>query len=160
VQGVVDGIGNGIDDARNGRWGSALLNFGLAGVDIATAGKGSLLKNGVKEGAELALKRGGREVVEAGTQYTRSSLRLGQDMHKAYKADVVDPLNGLFKEYRLPSGRRIDFLDINGGTVFELKPFNPRAMRAGERQLEAYAEELRSIPEFSGRDWTKALEVY
>jgi hypothetical protein len=68
VQGVLDGIGNGIDDARKGKWGSALLNFGLAGIDIATAGKGSVLKNGVKEGAELALKRGGREVLEEGLE--------------------------------------------------------------------------------------------
>ncbi len=34
-------------------------------------------------------------------------------MHKAYKAGMIG------KEFRLPSGRRIDFLDIKNSTVYE-----------------------------------------
>ena len=49
------------------------------------------------------------------------------------------------KEYRLPSGRRIDFLDIPNATIYELKPNNPRAIKVGMKQLERYKKELETI---------------
>ena len=52
-------------------------------------------------------------LAKSGIQYTKSSLKLGQKMHKAYKAGMIG------KEFRLPSGRRIDFLDIKNSTVYE-----------------------------------------
>jgi hypothetical protein len=94
-------------------------------------------------------------------QYTKSSLKLGQEMHKAYKVGA----NGV-KEFRLPSGKRIDFLDINNSTIFELKPFNPRAMKAGQNQLNMYLREMNSpavlqkYPEFNGVNWKTILDTY
>jgi hypothetical protein len=78
--------------------------------------------------------------------YTRSSLQLGQQMHKVYKAGLHNPAKQMFKEYVLPSGRRIDFLDASKGIIYELKPFNPRAMKAGQNQLNMYMKELQSMP--------------
>lgn len=98
---------------------------------------------------------------KTGEQYTKSSLKLGQEMHNVYKVGS----DGI-KEFRLPSGKRIDFLDKNNGIIYELKPFNPRAMKAGENQLKMYLEEIRSpatlqkYPELKGINWETILETY
>jgi len=82
-------------------------------------------------------------------------------MHNAYKVGA----DGI-KEFRLPSGKRIDFLDVNNGIIYELKPFNPRAMKAGQKQLNMYLQEIQSPatllkhPEFRGIDWKTVLETY
>ncbi|WHY01333.1 DNRLRE domain-containing protein [Neobacillus sp. DY30] len=88
--------------------------------------------------------------------YTKSSLKLGQQMHKSYKVD--DVLEGVReKEFRLPSGKRIDFIDFEKKIIYELKPYNPRAMRQGNRQLERYKKE---VEEIYGGDWKTKLDVY
>ena len=65
-----------------------------------------------------------------------------------------------FKEFILPSGRRIDFLDVRNGIIYELKPNNPRAIRMGYEQLEKYMEELKTMPEFKGINWKTVLDKY
>lgn len=75
-------------------------------------------------------------------------------MHKAYRFGEAG------KEFRLPSGRRIDFLDIDNSTIYELKPFNPRAMQQGQNQLNTYMKELQTMPRFQGVDWKKVLDTY
>ena len=92
-------------------------------------------------------------------QYTKSNLRLGQQMHKSYKAGETI-LNKKTKEYVLPSGRRIDFLDRINGKVYELKPNNPRAIREGQKQLQRYIEELKTVPRFKDIQWEGILETY
>ncbi|GHV15297.1 hypothetical protein FACS1894169_06250 [Bacteroidia bacterium] len=94
-----------------------------------------------------------------GVNYTKSNLRLGQQMHKSYKVGLHDGVNGI-KEYRLPSGKRIDFLDIPNQTIFELKPFNPRAMKQGQIQLNMYLKELQTIQEYKGFNWKTTLDTY
>ncbi|HWZ03836.1 MAG TPA: RHS repeat-associated core domain-containing protein, partial [Mucilaginibacter sp.] len=84
---------------------------------------------------------------------------LGRAIHKAYKAELKDGIN-FFKEYVLPSGKRIDFLDAKNGIIYELKPNNARAIRQGEQQLQIYLNELKSMPEFKGINWKKVLDVY
>lgn len=94
-------------------------------------------------------------------QYTKSNLKLGQQMHNAYKLGE----NGI-KEFRLPSGKRIDFLDVKNGIIYELKPFNPRAIKAGENQLRMYLQEIQSPetllkhPELKGINWKTVLDKY
>lgn len=92
-------------------------------------------------------------------QYTKSNLRLGQQVHKSYKAAIADKID-LHKEFRLPSGCKIDFLDIKNYKVYELKPNNPRAIKAGIKQLNNYIEELKHMPEFKNKNWEGVLEVY
>jgi RHS repeat-associated protein len=94
------------------------------------------------------------EAVEITKPYTKSNLKLGQKMHKDYH------LGEFGKEFQLPSHRRIDFLDIENKTIYELKPFNPRAMKQGEKQLQKYKEELENIPRFKGWKWNTKLETY
>lgn len=76
-------------------------------------------------------------------------------MHKAYKVGA----NGV-KEFRLPSGRRIDFLDIDNGIIYELKPNNPRAILQGQKQLQMYMKELQTMPRFQGVNWKMVLDTY
>ncbi|MDO5665163.1 MAG: RHS repeat-associated core domain-containing protein [Bacteroidia bacterium] len=99
------------------------------------------------------------DVARVGPKYTKSSLKLGQQMHKAYKAGLDDGINTI-KEFRLPSGKRIDFLDIPNSTIYELKPFNPRGMKAGQKQLDMYMKELQTIPRYKGVEWKTVLETY
>jgi hypothetical protein len=53
-------------------------------------------------------------------QYTKSNLKLGQQKHFSYKEGLADDIT-TFKEFRLPSGKRIDFLDAANGKIYELK---------------------------------------
>ena len=64
------------------------------------------------------------------------------------------------KEFRLPSGKRIDFLDLNTNTIYELKPFNPRAMKAGNKQLQIYKQELQAMPQFRRTIFNTVLDTY
>lgn len=66
---------------------------------------------------------GGKALYKGGKNFTKSSPKLGQQMHKNYKVGA----EGL-KEFRLLSGR-IDFLDIRNGIIHELKPFRERCGR-------------------------------
>ncbi len=122
-----------------------------AGGEIAGLALGAVWK-----GISGFLAKQSSEIFSDGAiKYTKSSLELGQKMHKSYKVGV----DGI-KEFRLPSAKRIDFLDINNSTIYELKPFNPRAMKAGQNQLKTYMKELESMPEFKGINWKQKLDTY
>jgi hypothetical protein len=81
-----------------------------------------------------------------------SAAMRGQAAHKAY-----NPGSGYIKEYRLPSGTRVDAIDFQNRTIRELKPDNPRAIEEGKRQLQGYIRELQK--EFGGK-WTGILDTY
>lgn len=100
---------------------------------------------------------GARQVAtNTSTQFTKSSLQLGQQMHKIYKSGSV--LKGVrFKEFRLPSGKRVDFIDFQNKTIYELKPNNPRQIKAGYEQLNEYLQEVQSI---YGSGWKTVLDLY
>ena len=67
--------------------------------------------------------------------FTKSSATTGTKIHKEYKRH----LKGQGKEH-VVGKYRIDCVD--GDTIYELKPFNPKAARAGVRQLEKYNNAL------------------
>ncbi|MGV3242990.1 hypothetical protein [Streptococcus suis] len=88
--------------------------------------------------------------------YTKSNLKLGQDVHKEYKAENV--LKGYReKEFTLPSGKRVDFIDFENNIVYELKPNNKNQIRKGDKQLQGYIDELISE---TGEQWTGVLDTY
>lgn len=59
-------------------------------------------------------------------------------------ADVADDVTKI-KEYVLPSGKRVDFIDFENKIVYELKPNNPNQIRKGTKQLAGYLEEITSV---------------
>ncbi len=100
----------------------------------------------------------GVEVVVAkrGVQYTKSSLKLGQEMHTAYKAGLADGVT-TFKEFTGIKGIRPDFVDFGTKTIYELKPFNPRQIQLGTKQLNNY----KSLFEQNyGGTWKTVLDHY
>lgn len=105
-----------------------------------------------------AITEEGTKIISKG-EYMRSNLKLGRDIHNAYKAEEVTQGLGR-KEFRLPSGKRIDYIDIENKTIYVLKPFNPQQIKAGEKQLQMYMEELQAMPEYKGIQWKKVLDVY
>ncbi len=135
------------NNLADGNYVGAAANFGMALVELFTAGAASEYKVAAR-------------TVKSGIKYTKSSLQLGQQIHKAYKAGLHNPAKQMFKEFVLPSGRRIDFLDASKGIIYELKPFNPRAMKEGQNQLNLYMRELQTMPEFKGINWKTVLETY
>lgn len=88
--------------------------------------------------------------------YTKSNLDLGKKVHKEYKASDVDNITK-FKEYTLPSGKRVDFIDFENKTIYELKPYNPRQIKNGTKQLENYLKEIEDV---YGDGWTTVLDTY
>ena len=128
--------------------------LGTAISAVAMAGEQVLSVFPFGKSASLATQ-GSKCVTGNAATYTRSSLQLGQRMHREYKLGAEG-----IKEFRLPSGKRIDFLDISNGIVYELKPFNPRSMKAGLKQLQMYIDELKTMPQFKGIDWKSVLDTY
>ena len=88
--------------------------------------------------------------------YTKSSLELGKKVHKEYMYDVADGVNKI-KEYVLPSGKRVDFIDFENKIVYELKPNNPNQIRKGTKQLAGYLEEIEAV---FGKGWSSVLDTY
>ena len=88
--------------------------------------------------------------------YTKSNLELGKKVHKEYMSDVADDVNKI-KEYVLPSGKRVDFIDFENKIVYELKPNNPNQIRKGTKQLAGYLEEIETV---FGKGWSSVLDTY
>ena len=88
--------------------------------------------------------------------FTKSNLKLGQKVHKEYKSDLHNNISQ-FKEYRLPSGKRIDYIDFDSKTIYELKPHNPKQIAKGKKQLNEY---LKEVEELYGPGWKTVLDTY
>ncbi|HEM3512047.1 hypothetical protein [Streptococcus suis] len=88
--------------------------------------------------------------------YTKTNLKLDQDLYKEYK--VEDVLDGVReKEFTLPSGKRVDFIDFENKIIHELKPNNPNQIKLGNKQLQGYLDELEAITDYK---WTGILDTY
>ena len=79
--------------------------------------------------------------------FTKSTRSAGTQIHKGYKVGMPG------KEYDKIKGIRIDYLDMDNKVIYELKPFNPRSVKQGVRQLEKYNQKLDG-------EYKMVLEVY
>jgi len=61
------------------------------------------------------------------------------------------------KEFREILGIRPDFVDFSTKTIYELKPFNPRAMQQGWKQLYKYQS---LFEQNYGGTWNIVLDTY
>ncbi len=86
-----------------------------------------------------------------------SATKRGKEMHAKYKAE--DELAGHGKkEVPLDNGKfRADYIDFDNNVIYELKPNNPRAIRAGKKQLANYKKLAEK--EFN-RTFTTHLDTY
>ena len=147
---------------------------GLTGAELAGLEKAdALLVSQKVEYEDVWDLRNAGDVLESGTSsgvtfksqyeiptdekgYTKSSLDLGKKVHKEYMSDVADDVNKI-KEYVLPSGKRVDFIDFENKIVYELKPNNPNQIRKGTKQLAGYLEEIETV---YGKGWSSVLDTY
>ena len=83
------------------------------------------------------------------------ATQLGREKHREFKSDEVSDTK--LKEYTLPSGKRVDFIDFDNKAVWELKPNNKRAKKLGAKQLNEYKNEIESI---HGKGWSSVLDTY
>jgi len=126
--------------------------FGVAGQEVSVAA----IKVPVRSLLETAVGQAGKIAAKEGVQYTKSTLQLGQQIHKAYK--VGDVVKGVaMKEFREIPGIRPDFVDFSTKTIYELKPFNLRAMQQGLKQLSKYQS---AFEKAYGGTWKTILDTY
>ena len=160
VRGAVgDGIGVIVDVA------AAAIPFVPGGVGLARNGaKAAKALNAIDNAADAA--KGAETVLDAGTDAAKAAdsvnpirggdnihTQLGKQKHKEY-----NPGEGYIKEYKLPSGKRADAVNFETGDVRELKPNNKRAVKQGEKQVQAYRDELQKrFPEI---EWIWHVDVY
>lgn len=114
-------------------------------AEVAAAGMGLIpfVGGDLKEGAQAIIKESAQSAAKEAAQnagkkasglregrtfksqydipvneqgYTKSSLQLGRDVHKEYKVKSVNNTT-TFKEYTLPSGKRVDFIDFETKTI-------------------------------------------
>lgn len=114
---------------------------------------GDMLESGTSSGRTFKSQY---EIPTNEKGYTKSSLELGKKVHKEYMSDVADDVNKI-KEYVLPSGKRVDFIDFENKIVYELKPNNPNQIRKGTKQLAGYLEEIETV---FGKGWSSVLDTY
>jgi len=83
-------------------------------------------------------------------------------VHKEYKIDAEN-FTTKRKEYTLPSGKRVDFIDFDNKIIYELKPNNSTQIRNGTKQLQGYLDEITDLgkidPDWAG-EWTTVLDTY
>lgn len=91
-----------------------------------------------------------------GAKFTHSTAKLGWKMHNSYKSGLADKIIR-FKEFRGIRGIRPDFVDFSTKTIYELKPFNPRAIKQGVQQLKKYKALFEK--EYGGT-WKTVLDLY
>ena len=57
----------------------------------------------------------------------------------------------------MPSGKRIDYIDFDSKTIYELKPHNPKQIAKRKKQLNEY---LKEVEELYGPGWKTVLDTY
>jgi hypothetical protein len=98
-------------------------------VMLIAAKSVSTSATGITQAAKTTTVATESTTAKGGAQYTKSSLKLGQQMHKAYHAGEVG------KEFRRIPGIRPDFVDLGTKIIYELKPFNPKRYSIGNSTI-------------------------
>lgn len=159
-------VGSGKDiyqGINNGDWVQFSIGIAGLGLDIATAGTGSLVKGGLKTVGKAAARELAENAAEfavkeaAGEAFTKSSMKLGREVHSYYKAGFADKITR-FKEFRDVPGVRPDYVDFGTNTIYELKPFNKNGAKSGAKQLKKYKREFEKF--YPGTTWSTVLDHY
>lgn len=141
-------------------------------ADLANAGlyilEGDYTNAGISAAAMVPLIGGiattgknawkaGDVINSLGSNYTKSSLKNGINVHKFYKLEDVIPGHAI-KEYRGINGIRPDFVDIDKHIIYELKPGNKNGILNGYKQLNKYKSIFENY--YPGSKWSTILELY
>jgi Restriction endonuclease fold toxin 9 len=148
------------DDSRDEKLADDSIKPVTWDLDLIGAGIGASLKAGLLIVGKVSEKVAAKSLAGVGGKVLRGSQNpkvaeaaaKGREMHA--KKDYG---SGFEKEFRLGSGKRADAINRDTKEVIELKPNNPQAIARGEKQVEAYRQELETM---FGGTWTSKVETY
>lgn len=119
-------------------------DVGEAGAKAADDAAGQAAKNSDDMG-EASCKAGGdAPAAPKKTGGENPYTKHGRDEHKRIQDEYKAKDPDWSAEHKLDDGKRVDLYNTRTGEVLEIKPDNARAVRQGEKQVEGYAEKLRS----------------
>lgn len=77
-------------------------------------------------------------------------------IYEEYKKEEVDN-QVTFKNYVLPSGKKVEYIDFNTKTFYLLRPYEEHIEIKYKRQVQKYVNELESI---YGGNWICIIDTY
>lgn len=76
--------------------------------------------------------------------------------HAEYKKEYVDN-QVTFKDYLLPSGNKVEYIDFNTKTFYILRPYAENINKKYDREIQKYLKEL--TDEY-GEEWSCVIDTY
>ena len=79
-----------------------------------------------------------------------------ESIHEEYKKEEAD--NKItFKDYVLPSGNKVEYIDFNLKTVYLLRPYAEDVEKKYKKQIQKYLDELEKV---YGGNWSCVIDTY
>ena len=79
-----------------------------------------------------------------------------EKIYKEYKENMADNQT-TFKDYVLPSGKKVEYIDFNTKTFYLLRPYDENVEKKYKRQIKKYISELETT---YGGNWNYVIDVY
>lgn len=89
-------------------------------------------------------------------QIRREIKKQREDAYKKYKRDEVDN-QVTFKDYFLPSGNKVEYIDFNTKTIYILRPYAEKMDKKYKKQVQKYLKELRTV---YGGEWNCVIDAF
>lgn len=86
----------------------------------------------------------------------RDAKRRKKQMYKDYKENLVDNQT-TFKDYILPNGKKVDYIDFNTKTFYLLRPYTENIEKKYKKQINKYVLELEKA---YGGNWSYIIDTY
>ena len=77
-------------------------------------------------------------------------------IYRKYKENMADNQT-TFKDYVLPSGKKVEYIDFNTKTFYLLRPYDENVEKKYKRQIRKYISELETT---YGGNWNYVIDVY
>lgn len=79
-----------------------------------------------------------------------------EEIYKEYKKDIADN-QVTFKNYVLPSGKKVEFIDFNTKTFYLLRPYAEDVDKKYKKEIHKYIRELKAV---YGEEWNCVIDIY
>lgn len=79
-----------------------------------------------------------------------------EEIYKEYKKDIADN-QMTFKNYILPSGKKVEFIDFNTKTFYLLRPYAEDVDKKYKKEIHKYVSELEAV---YGEVWSWIIDIY
>lgn len=86
----------------------------------------------------------------------RESRQDKKERYLEYKKNEADGQSG-FKDYLLPSGRKVDYINFNTKTIYLLRPYTENIEKRYEKEIKKYIFELEKT---YGGKWNYVIDTY